>query len=73
MPTSVVHVQYNDGKPAKGVRVVLGFSAGMTKAFYTDSRGDAVIDHASTREATVCASGKSYHSFHAPGRTAVRL
>ena len=73
MPSSVVHVQYSSGSPAKGVRVTLGFSAGMTKAVYTDSYGDAVVDHASTGRATVYVSGKSYHSFHAPGRTAVTI
>jgi len=45
----------------------------MTKDFYTDDLGDAVVDHASTGRATVYVSGREYHSFHTPGRTSVTV
>lgn len=73
MPASTIHVQHSDGSVARHVRVVLGFSTGMTKDFYTDDYGDAVVEHASTGRATVYVSGKEYHSFHAPGRTSVTV
>ena len=73
MPVSTVHVQYRDGSPARKVRVVLGFSTGMTREAFTDDRGEATVDHASTGNASVYVSGKKYHSFHAPGRTAVTV
>jgi hypothetical protein len=73
MPTSTVHVQYRDGKPACSVRVVLGFREGMTGEAYTDGSGDAIVDHYSCGQAEVYISGTKYHSFHAPGRTAVTI
>ena len=73
MPSSVIHVQYSDGSPARHVRVVLGFNTGMTRDFYTDDYGDGVVEHSSSGRATVYVSGKEYHSFHSPGRTAVTI
>lgn len=73
MPFSTVHVQHSDGSPARHVRVVLGFSTGMTKEVFTDDRGEATVEHASTGRASIYVSGKEYHSFHAPGRTAVTV
>lgn len=73
MPSSVVDVQHSDGSAARHARVVLGFSTGMTRDFYTDDYGDAVVEHSSAGQATVSVSGKEYHSFHAPGRTSVTV
>ena len=73
MATSTVHVQYRDGSPGSHLSVVLGFSAGMTKQVFTDSRGEAVVEHSSVGQAKVYVSGNAYHSFSAPGRTAVTL
>lgn len=53
MPSSVIHVQHSDGSAARHVRVVLGFSTGMTKESFTDDYGDAVVEHASTGRAAV--------------------
>lgn len=76
MPVSIVHVQHRDGSPARQVRVVLGFEGffgGMTRETYTDRDGVAVVEHPSAGRAKVYVSGKAYHSFHAPGRTAVTV
>jgi hypothetical protein len=73
MPSSIIHVQRSDGSAARHVRVVLGFAAGMTREFYTDDYGDAVVEHSSTGRATICVSGKEYHSFHAPGRSSATV
>jgi hypothetical protein len=74
MSASTILVQYSDGSPGRHLRVVLGFAhSGMTKEAYTDDRGAAVVEHSSVGEATVYVSGKGYHSFHAPGRTAVTI
>jgi hypothetical protein len=73
MPISTIHVQYRDGSPARQSKIVLGFVGGMTKPAFTDSYGDAVIEHASSGAATVYVSGRAYHSFHAPGRTGVTI
>ncbi len=74
MPVTTIHVQYTSGSPARRHRVVLGFhSSGMTKPVYTNDSGEALVTHAAVGRATVYISGKAYHSFHAPGRTAVTL
>ena len=73
MPASTIIVQYGDGTPVRHVRVVLGFQAGMTNEFFTDNYGQAVVEHASVGNAKVYVSGKSYGSFHAPGRMAVTI
>jgi len=70
MAASTVIVSHRDGSPARGVRVVLGFSGGMTRVAYTDSYGRAVVEHASTGRATVYVSGKDCGNFYAPGTAA---
>ena len=71
MNHSKIHVQYRDGSKPKGVRVVLGFSTGMTKEAYTDSYGTAIVQHSSVGRADVYVSGKKCGSLHTPGETAV--
>lgn len=73
MPTSVVQVQYRDGSPARRTRVVLGFSAGMSKEAYTDDRGVAHVSHSSSGRAEIYVSGRRVGEFHAPGQTAVTI
>lgn len=50
-----------------------GLMGGMTKEFYTDSAGTAIVEHAGTMKANVYVSGKICGSFHAPGETVVFL
>lgn len=72
MNYSKIYVQYRDGGKPKGVRVVLGFRSGMggmTKEFYTDAHGVAIVAHSGTGPADVYVSGKKCTSFHAPGET----
>jgi hypothetical protein len=71
MHYSKIHAQYRDGSKPKGVKVVLGFSTGMTKAAYTDANGIAIVEHASTGHADIFVSGQKRGSLHAPGETAV--
>ena len=71
MNFSTIHVSYRDGSKPKGIRVVLGFSGGTTREFYTDRNGDVVVEHASTGRADVYVSGNKVGTFHAPGETAV--
>lgn len=73
MPASTIIVQYRDGSAARNVRVVLGFTAGMTSDKYTDSRGHVVVEHNSIGKATVYVNGKEVEKFHAPGKCAVTL
>ena len=73
MPLSTITVQHSDGSPARGVRVSLGFSFGMTDAHLTDKYGVAVVEHSSVGRATVFAAGRDQGSFHAPGRYVVTL
>lgn len=71
MNHSKINVQYRDGSKPKGVKVVLGFSGGMTKPAYTDSQGVAVVDHSSTGRADVYVSGSKVGSLQVPGETVV--
>lgn len=71
MPASTIIVQYRDGSPCSHTRVVLGFSSGMSREAYTNSHGEATVEHSSTGRATIYVSGKDCGSFHAPGRTSV--
>jgi len=73
MSTSVIKVQHRDGSPAKHVRVVLGFSNGISSPSYTNDYGEATIDHSSVGRADIYISGNKKGSFRAPGRTAVTL
>jgi len=71
MPASTIFVYHPDGSPCTRTKVVLGFRSGMSKPGFTNSRGEATIEHASTGRATVYVSGKNCGTFHAPGRTSV--
>lgn len=73
MPASTIIVQHRDGSPARHVRVVLGFPSGNTEPDFTDSYGQAVVEHSSVGRATVYVSGHECGSFHAPGRYAVTI
>jgi hypothetical protein len=73
MPSSTVIVQYRDGSPASDRKVVLGFSAGLTRSQFTDRHGRAIVEHASVGQATVYVSGNRSESFHAPGKVVVTL
>lgn len=71
---SIVHVQYKDGSKPKGAKVTLGFGGlfgGVTKAFYTDRDGRAIIEHASKGNATIYVRGSKRGTFKAPGETVV--
>ena len=67
MNRSMIYVQYRDGSKPKGTRVTLGFSLGVTKDFFTDRDGLAIVEHTSTGKATVYVSGSDKGSFNAPG------
>jgi hypothetical protein len=73
MAASTIIVQHRDGSPAKHARVALGFPAGNTNDVYTDSYGQAVVEHSSVGRATVYVSGQNRGTFHAPGRYAVTI
>ena len=67
---SKVHVQYKSGSKASGAKVCLSFtSGGVTKNFYTDSNGTAIIEHASRGEAKVIVRGTTRAKIQAPGET----
>ena len=68
---SKIHVQYKDGSKPKGAKVSLGFSTGVTKYFYTDRNGTAVVAHASRGRAKVFVRGKNVGTLQAPGETVV--
>ena len=68
MAESVVVVQRNGGGYVKGAKVVLGFSNGVTSAVYTDSNGEAAIQHSNTGQATVYVDGSDKGSMNTPGR-----
>ena len=76
MHISKIHVSYRDGSKPKGTRVSIGFTGalgGMTKPFYTDAYGVALVEHASIGNADVYVSGTIKGSFHAPGETVVYI
>ena len=70
MATSKVQV-FKYGKPSKGVKVVLEFTGlhnmGFTNSFYTNSDGNAHIDHSSTGPAKVYLDGRCVGSMNTPG------
>lgn len=73
---SIVYVQYKSGSKPKGVKVSLSISGGllsggMTKAFYTDRDGRAIIEHTSRGMATVYVRGSNKGKFKVPGETVV--
>ena len=71
MAESVVVVQRNGGDYVQGAKVVLGFSNGVTSAVYTDSNGEAVIQHSTTGQATIYVNGSEKGSMNTPGRKLV--
>lgn len=71
MAESVIVVQRNGGGYVQGARVVLGFSNGVTDSVYTDSDGEAVIEHRTTGNATVYVNGQDKGSMNTPGRKLV--
>ena len=73
MNRSMIYVQYRDGSKPKGTRVRLGFSLAVTKNFFTDRDGLAIVEHASTGRATVYVSGSDKGAFNAPGTFVVTL
>lgn len=74
MPVSTIFVSYRDGSTGSGIKVALSFDAGgMSQQAFTNSQGQAVVEHSSIGRATVFVSGKSCGSFVAPGRTAVTI
>ena len=70
---SKIYVQYKSGSKAEGKKVVLAFGGlgGMTKTFYTDRDGIAIIEHHSTGRAKIYVSGAEVGEFSAPGETVV--
>ncbi|MEK7644340.1 MAG: hypothetical protein AAB390_03505 [Patescibacteria group bacterium] len=73
VPASTIIVQHKDGSPARGVRVVVGFIAGMTPPVYTNDNGVAVIEHHSTGTARVYVDHSQKEAFKAPGKCVVTL
>ena len=73
MNRSMIYVQYKYGSKPKGKRVTLGFRPGVTKAFFTDREGLAIVEHTSTGKATVYVSGSDKGAFNAPGTFVVTL
>lgn len=73
MPYSTVWVEYQDGSPAAGARVGLGFPQGVTDAYIANRYGAAEIQHESTGRATIFVNGRGYGTMIAPGETSVVL
>ena len=74
MPMSTICVYYPDGSNASSCRVRLGFHgflSGMSKDAYTNSYGEANIEHSSKGKADIYVQGKKCGTFRAPGRTTV--
>jgi hypothetical protein len=72
MPQSTIQVQ-KYGKPISGARVVLSFSVGQTDPAYTDSDGNAKVNHESTGEATIFVDGNETRKMRAPGSATVTI
>lgn len=70
-----VIVQHSDGTKAKGARVALSISGilsgGVTKNFYTDRFGVAIIEHESRGSAKVMVNGTTRTTIQVPGETVV--
>jgi len=71
MAESVIVVQRSGGGYVKGAKVVLGFSNGVTSAVYTDDKGEAVVQHSNTGQATVYVDGSEKGSINTPARKLV--
>lgn len=78
MRTSIIKV-YNrsKGRWESNARVVLEWNGianlGQTPSHYTDSNGQAVINHASSGMAAVYVNGKQESKFSAPGSHTVEI
>ena len=68
---TLIYVQYKDGSKPKGIKVVLGFSMGMSKPAYTDRDGRAIVEHASRGKATIYVKGSNKGTLNASGETVV--
>jgi hypothetical protein len=71
---SKIHVQYKNGSKASSVKVYLAFTSllgGVTKTFYTDRNGTAIVEHAGQGEAKVIVKGTTRCKIKAPGETVV--
>jgi hypothetical protein len=72
MSTSIVKIyDRRYGQWAEGARVALGWNGfinlGMSKTFYSDSNGRAVIEHSATGKAEVYINGSHVGYMHTPG------
>ncbi len=68
-------IRSSTGKPAKGERVVIGFSAlgrGVTNSEYTDENGEAHFD-ADPGEGEVYINGSTKHKGQLKGRVVVYI
>jgi len=68
MPESVIVVQRKGGGYVQGARVTLGFSIGVTDSVYTDSDGEANVQHSATGTATIYVDGRDVGTMNAPDR-----
>lgn len=73
MPSSMIHVRRHDGHPARGVRVVLGFTWGHSEAVRTNENGEARIEHDTRGRATIFVDGREVASFETPGSASVTV
>ncbi len=71
MSESVIIVQRRGGGYVQGARVVLGFSNGVTDPVYTNSNGEATIQHSATGNATIFVDGKDVGKINAPDRKVI--
>lgn len=71
MSESVIVAQRRGGGYVEGARVVLGFSNGVTDPQYTNSNGEATIQHSATGSATIFVDGKDVGKFNAPDRKVI--
>ena len=76
MPTTTIKCVRSNGKPAKGVKVTIGFefsdhplSSGLTDSEFTDADGEAEIRHSNSGKAYVYLDGdKQDSAVTVPGR-----
>lgn len=69
MAASTIIVSYKDGGKAVGKKVEMSINGASCKPAFTDSSGQATIEHTSSGEAKVYIDGKCVARFRAPGRT----
>jgi hypothetical protein len=73
MSWSTIYVEYDDGSPAAGARVGLGFSSGVTGAYIANRHGVAEVEHESSGQATIFVNGRRCGSMYAPGEASITL